>query len=170
MQIIETPRLSIRHLDERDFNALYALCSDPDVVRYMGDGQPLTAEQTRQWIGVSINNYATRGYGCSAVIDKASGAMIGFCGLVHPVEAPEDVEIIYALRPEYWGRGLASEAAGAMLRYGLERFQLPQILATIDAANTASIAIVEKLGMRYLKTEPRDDGSSTLFYVIEPPA
>lgn len=168
MVIFETARLSVRHLQADDLDNLYAITGDGELMRYVGDTKPLSRELTARWIDVSIHNYATKGYGCSAVIDKCDGAFIGFCGLVRSefAEPPDDAELIYALRKPYWGHGLATEAAGAMIAYGWRSCGLKRIIATIDPENGASIRVANKIGFRYAKTELDSDGFPTHIYAM----
>ncbi len=168
MLIFETERLQVRHLTRDDSDDLYAVTSDVELMRHMGDGQPLSRELSDKWIDVSINNYATKGYGCSAVIDKREGAFIGFCGLVRSefAEPPDAAELIYALRKPYWGHGLATEVAAAMLAYGKASCKLKRIIATIDPANTASIHVARKIGFQHTKTVVDSDGLPTHIYEL----
>lgn len=168
MIIFETERLQVRHLTPEDGDNLYAVTSDPELMRYMGDGQPLSRELSDKWITVSMTNYATKGYGCSAVIDKRDGAFIGFCGLVRSEFAgsPDDAELIYALRKPYWGRGLATEVARAMLAYGKQSCGLKRIIATIDPDNTASIQVAHKIGFEHTETVADSDGMTTHIYQL----
>lgn len=166
MIVFETKRLAVRYLREDDFDTFYELCADPAVTQYMGDNNPLTAEQTRQWIGISQANYAKQGYGCFAITLRQTGEMIGFGGLVYPPGEPQ-VEIIYAFKPSCWGMGFASEFARSMLNMGFQRWGLERILATIDPANTASIHVVEKLGMKFLYKDVDEHGLPTLFYALD---
>ena len=166
--IFETERLLVRHLDVGDADNLYGVTGDAELMRHMGDGQPLSRELTEKWIAVSLNNYATKGYGCSAVMDKRDGAFVGFCGLVRSefAEPPDDAELIYALRKPYWGQGLATEVAAAMLAYGKASCKLKRIIATIDPANTASIQVARKIGFQHTKTVADSDGLPTHIYEL----
>jgi len=166
MVIFETERLLVRHLQAEDVDNLYAITGDPELMRYVGDTQPLSRELTAKWVDVSINNYATKGYGCSAVIDKQDGAFIGFCGLVRSerAEPPDDAEVIYALVKSHWGQGLATEVAGAMIAYGWRSCGLKRIIATIDPANMASANVAKKLGMRFVSTDVDEDGLASDLY------
>ena len=166
--IFETERLLVRHLQAGDEDNLYAITGDAELMRYMGDGQPLSRELTEKWISVSLNNYATKGYGCSAVIDKRDGAFIGFCGLVRSEQAepPDDAELIYALRKPYWGQGLATEVARAMLAYGKQFCGLKRMIATIDPANVVSIQVANKIGFRFTETVADSDGLPTHIYEL----
>ncbi|MBI1281745.1 MAG: GNAT family N-acetyltransferase [Anaerolineaceae bacterium] len=166
--IFETKRLQVRQLQTDDVDNLYSVTSDPELTRYMDNGQPLSYELTAKWVEVSINNYVTKGYGCSAVIDKRDGAFIGFCGLVRSefAEPPHDAELIYALKKPYWGQGLATEVAKAMVDYGCESCGLKRIIATIDPENSASIKVANKIGFVFSRTEPDSDGLPTHIYEI----
>ncbi len=168
MQVFETERLRVRHLEDADLPDFYAICSDPAVIMYMGDGEPLTEEQTALWLRKSKANYSDHGFGCMAVFSKQNDDFVGFCGLVYAPDRTE-VEIIYALAQPYWGRGLASEVAGAMIDFGFAECGLTEILATIAPQNSDSIKIVEKLGMTFLGERPDEDGAPTLFYQIKRP-
>ncbi len=165
MNVLETERLFIRHLRASDLDELSALCADAELMRYVGDGQPLTREQVQRWIEKSLENYSRHGLGCMAVTEKSEDRLIGYCGLVY-AQGSDEPEIIYALQKEYWGRGLASEAARAMLAYGLTKHKLPRILATIDPDNASSIRIVEKLGLKFLMKRVDEHGLPELVYEI----
>lgn len=163
--IFETPRLIVRHFTRADFDAFAALCADPTVMQYMGDGYVLPPESVEKWIEVCQVKYATRGYGTSAVFEKATGEFIGYCGVIRAPDSTFD-EIIYALKTSVWGQGYATEVTRAMLRYVFENFNLvDEIYATIYPANTTSIKVAEKMGMQFVKTQQDPDGE-TLYYVI----
>lgn len=165
----ETERLQVRHLTQADLDGLTALCRDPLAMRYMDDGGLLTRAQCKQWIEICQAKYAERGYGTSGIFDKATDEFVGFCGVVRTPESDYD-EIIYALTQSSWGKGLATEVAAAMLSYVFTRSQLDAIHATIHHKNAASIKMMAKLGLRFVKDMPEDDGSVTKLYVKERPA
>ena len=158
--IFETPRLLVRHLEAGDVDALLAVYGDADAMRWVGDGRPLTREQCATWIDVTQHNYAARGYGMSALVLRASGEVVGFCGLVPP-GGQETAELKYALVRAHWGLGLASEAAAGMIAYGANAFRLDEIMATADPANAASHRILLKSGMVRAAPRTNDDGSVT---------
>jgi [ribosomal protein S5]-alanine N-acetyltransferase len=166
MKLFETARLIVRQLQQDDLDDFYAICGDAELMRYMGNGEPLTREDTQRWIDVSVKNYQTRGYGCFAVIEKASGAFIGYCGLVYAPNSTQ-VEIIYALMKAYWAQGLATEVARGMLGYGFAQYGFDSIAASIDPANVVSIRIVQKLGMKFLRETFDEDGLPTVWYALE---
>jgi ribosomal-protein-alanine N-acetyltransferase len=165
MKVLETSRLIVRHFRADDLDDLYSICRDEELMRYVGDGKPLSMEQVERWIEKSQDNYRNLGFGCFAVTEKAGGKFAGYCGLVRGSEGDE-VEIIYALKKEYWGSGLATEVARAMIAYGLDELKLNQIVATIDPDNASSIRIVEKLGMTFQQRRVDQHGLPELVYVI----
>jgi RimJ/RimL family protein N-acetyltransferase len=161
--LFQTPRLGVRHLDRDDEDAMLAVYSDAGAMRWVGDGQPLDRETCRRWIAVTLNNYATRGYGMCAVVLRASGRVAGFAGLVHPGQQRLP-EIKYAFGREHWGQGLASELVAAMLADGRGRLGLNEIIATVAPAHTASQRVLAKAGMHALPPRRNDDGSTSLVF------
>ena len=106
--LFQTQRLQVRRLASDDLDALYAVYSDAEAMRWVDDGQPISWADCVRWLEVTHRNYATYGYGMSALVLRATDAVIGFCGLVHPGGQVE-AEIKYALLQPYWGQGLAGE-------------------------------------------------------------
>lgn len=117
---------------------------------------------------MSQHNYATRGFGPSAVVLRANHALVGVCGIVYGPGCDEP-EIIYMFDQPWWGQGLASEVVPAMLAYGLAHCGLPRVAATIAPENVASRRVAERAGMRFDRQaiDP-DDGLPILVYYFEP--
>jgi ribosomal-protein-alanine N-acetyltransferase len=92
-------------------------------------------------------SWATHGWSVWALIDRADGRLIGQCGLLQLPESA-DVEVLYLLERDRWGRGLAAEAARAVLRHAFEQLGLPRIVAVTRPEHAASRRVMEKLGMR----------------------
>ncbi len=166
MHLFETPRLLIRHLVAGDTESMFVVFSNPDVTKWMGDGTTLTREICEKWIAVSLGNYEKKGFGANAVIEKETASFIGCCGIVYDPERQEP-EIIYAFHPGSWRKGYASELVPELLKYGLEQYRLPYILATINSENTASQRIAEKAGMVFRSKEIESGGGFTLVYRME---
>lgn len=166
MRIVETDRLIIRHLRSEDLDQLFEVCGDSEIMLYVGNGQPLSREQTQKWIEKSQENYRKYGFGCLAVAEKEGDRLIGYCGLVNPTIDGE-AEIIYAFKKQYWGKGLASEAAKAVLDFGLKQCGLRRVVATIDPNNHASIRIVEKWGMRFQERRLDENNLPEVVYAVE---
>lgn len=158
--MFQTERLLVRQLTADDFDAMYAVYSDPEAMRWVDDGQPIERDECKGWIEVTLKNYESRGYGMSAIELLADGTVIGFAGLVHP-GGQETAELKYAFLQAYWGQGFATEMASGMIDYGHRQFGLNEIIATIDPANLASQQVMKKVGMVHADTLPNDDGTFT---------
>ena len=163
--LFETERLFVRHFHPDDLADFAALCADPLVMRFVGDGQTLPRSEVARWIQVCQDKYATRGYGTSAVFEKATGSFVGYCGVVRAPGNAFD-ELIYVYHQAAWGKGYATEAGRAMIDSVFGRSTLDYIYATIHPDNAASIHVITKLGFRYDRQERNDDGTFTNFYVI----
>jgi [ribosomal protein S5]-alanine N-acetyltransferase len=139
---IETERLRIRHFTADDWHAVHAYTSDARVMTYVPEGA-MTEEQTKQFIAECMTDEA-RTY---AVELQAEGHLIGHVGF-HPWYAPRIYEIGWVIHPQYHGRGYATEAAAALLRYGFESLSVHRVIATCQPENPASWRVMEKLGMQ----------------------
>ncbi len=117
-------------------------------MRYIGDGQPWPEKRAREFVGRQIALFAERGYCLWKLLPGDGAELIGFCGL-QPLPETDEIEIGWWLARAWWGRGLATEAARAALRDGFERAGLRRIVAIAQPANTASINVMRKLGMRF---------------------
>lgn len=148
MSFIETSRLLIRTWMPEDAARIEKMFADPDVMRYIGTGVPWPAERTRELVAVMIERYERSGIGVWPVILKESGSLIGECGL-QPLPGTEEVEIAYLFDKPFWGAGYAAEAASAVLRWGFDHHGLRRIVAVIHPENARSIALANRLGMRF---------------------
>lgn len=148
---IETARLRMRPFTKDDVDTLHRLWADPGVRKYLWDDAVITREQAEEVVTGSLESFATGGFGMWLVMPKEQQEIIGFCGLRHFGDPPE-VEILYGLYPEYWGQGLATEAANAMVRCGFEEHKLDRIWAGADPPNAASFRVMERSGMKFAKT------------------
>ncbi len=145
---IETRRLKMRQFTLDEIDAVYEFSSHPEVVRYTGDAGIVTTKKDAEKIirGVWLKEYEQFGYARYALIHKADKKIIGFCGVkFEPEENLPDLG--YRMLPEYWGQGLGFEAALATLAYARTQLKLSKIFAEVATENTASIRILEKLGM-----------------------
>ncbi len=146
MPAIETERLLLRMFRPDDLDELARLFSDPDVLRYVGDGKPVNREETDKALKSIIKHWTTHGFGRWAVVDKKTHEFVGFGGLRSLFGTPE---VVYHLAKAHWGKGLATELARASLRFGFEEHQFERIVAIAKPDNAASIHIMEKIGMLY---------------------
>lgn len=148
MPSIETERLRLRILRSEDLDDLANLFSDPDVMRYVGDGKPAGRDEADKALQSIIRHWEQHGFGRWAVVDTATNAFAGFGGLRSLLGKPE---VVYHLGKAYWGKGLATELARASLRFGFEEHNFDRIVAVAKPENSGSIHVMEKLGMRFEK-------------------
>jgi ribosomal-protein-alanine N-acetyltransferase len=146
----ETSRLLLREIVPSDKAGLFEMDSDPEVHRYLGN-QPVTSLQQIEEVIVHIRRqYADYGIARWAVIEKSSNAFIGWAGLkfiTEPINGHvEYYDLGYRFMRKHWGKGFASEAAGACVLYGFETLQLQMICAITDSGNHASKNVLRKNG------------------------
>jgi ribosomal-protein-alanine N-acetyltransferase len=147
---IETARLRLRHFAPSDLDALCGITRDPEVMRYIGHGRPLSREETGVNLSNLISAFRRRGFGRWALVGKGSGALVGYCGLSLSNEEV-GVELAYMLARGEWGRGLALEAGRASLRYGFEKLGLPAVAGLTLRENLRSRRVLERLGLSYVR-------------------
>ena len=148
MRILETSRLKLRYLTIRDRDALVPILSDAEVMRYSLIGVH-DRRQIRQFIEQRLLSYLEYGFGLYALVYKPNQEFIGYCGFfIQPIEQRKEVEIGYRLAKKYWGQGLGTEAAKAVLEYGQQRFNFKRFVCLIDPENVRSIRVAQKLGMK----------------------
>ena len=144
---LETERLTLRLFREADLDAYAEMSGDAEVMRYLGNGQPMTRAEAWRSMAVMVGHWRLRGYGLWAVEERASGAMVGRIGCWNPEGWP-GLEVGWTLRRRYWGRGFATEGARAALHYAFTRLGCRHVISLIRPANAASIRVAERLGER----------------------
>lgn len=169
MPILESPRLTFRHLVPADLDDLYALYRDPEIRRYFPEGT-LTLEETREELEWFLNGHPRHPeLGLWATIHKESGRFIGRCGLLPwTIDGQFEVEIAYLIAKEYWRQGLGSEAARAIRDYAFEVLNLTRLICLIDHENKASIGVAQKIGMRFEKESQDETGSFLVYSMMKP--
>ncbi len=137
----------MRPLVLADAEGLFWLNRDPEVIRYSGD-LPFASVATAAVFLRTYDQYSRYGVGRLAVIDKRSGSFLGWCGLRY---GPEDdtYDLGFRFFRRHWGQGLATETAYASLQWGFAQRGLLRVVGRAMAANTASIRVLEKVGMRF---------------------
>ncbi|MBE2319783.1 GNAT family N-acetyltransferase [Solirubrobacter sp. CPCC 204708] len=141
-----TPRLLLRPFVPEDVELVHPVYSDPEVMRYVATGPMADISYTQRLIDDYTDHQLQHGYSFWAVIESASGALIGDAGLYRTPNG--EVELGYTLGKAWWGRGYATEAAGTWLRVAFEELRVEEVVALAEPANTGSLHVLEKLGMR----------------------
>jgi RimJ/RimL family protein N-acetyltransferase len=164
--ILETKRLILRRQVREDLDDLWTLYCDPEITKYIPDA-PLSFEETKEELEWFMNGHPKNPeLGLWATILKENGKFIGRCGLLPwTIEGQKEVEVAYTIAQDYWGKGLGSEAAQAILQYGFEKLNLSRLICLIDSENIASQKVAEKIGMTFEK-EGRDETGPFLIYSI----
>lgn len=145
--MLQTERLILREMTAEDTDDLLVIFSDPKVMESFG-GKPFDRGQMERWVHRNLEHQLTYGYGLFSVIHRQDDILVGDCGLEHmEVEARPEVELGYDFRSDYWGRGLATEAAGAVRDFALHQLQLRRIISLIRPENARSRRVAEKIGM-----------------------
>jgi RimJ/RimL family protein N-acetyltransferase len=165
---LETDRLILCDWAPEDWAQFHSIASDPEVMRYIGPGMPWPEEKSHAFVDRQIELLGDRQFCLWKLLPKFGGPLIGFCGL-QPLSDTPEIEIGWWLARDRWGQGLATEAARAALRDGFERVGLARIVAIAQPANTASVHIMQKLGMRYEGTLDRR-GITVVLYAIPAPS
>lgn len=157
MEILETRRLLLRHLELGDLDDLFALYSDPDVVRFIPDS-PETLAETREQLEWYLHGHPRRPeLGLWATIHKETGRFVGRCGLLPwEVNGRSEVEVAYMIAKPYWGQGLGTEVAQAIRDYGFGTLGLTRLVCLISHGHVASMRVAEKIGMVF-ETEGEDE-------------
>ena len=164
MVTLETERLRLRMFREDDLDAYLELCGDPEVMRFIGAGQPLSRTDTWRNIATILGHWQLRGYGLWAVDEKATGRFVGRIGFLNPAGWP-GFELGWALVRSRWGCGFATEGARAALRHAFTELRQPHVISLIRPANARSIAVAERLGER-LERAVEINGVEALVYGI----
>jgi ribosomal-protein-alanine N-acetyltransferase len=145
---LETPRLILRRIDFDDAPFVIDLLNQPSFLANIGDKGVRSIDDAHRYMREGpMAMYEKYGFGLWHTARKSDGATVGMCGLLKRDNLP-DPDIGYAFLPEYWGSGYAFEAAEATLHHGAGKFGLERIIAVVSPGNTASIRVLEKLGMR----------------------
>jgi RimJ/RimL family protein N-acetyltransferase len=150
--------------DEEDFVALF---QDTRVSQWMGDG-PDTEENDRALFWrVFTKVYDTGAFDVWGV--RENGVFVGHAE-IKPTEVSGGHELIYALAHDAWGRGLGTELAQGIIDYGFTTLGLTEVHATVADQNTASLAVMKKLGFEHVRDKPEDDGSVTKVLTLKRPS
>ncbi|HEX8039476.1 MAG TPA: GNAT family N-acetyltransferase [Chryseosolibacter sp.] len=151
MILFETERLLLREMLPEDYDDLFSMNSDPDVMRYMGDGSVRSREQTMAELERLLSYYVRRpGLGLWATLLKDSYQFVGASGLVY-YDDTLNIGLTFLFAKEHWNNGYATEVSQALLKYGFEKLGLQKIVCRASVDNKAAVAVMEKIGMRQVE-------------------
>jgi ribosomal-protein-alanine N-acetyltransferase len=161
MVMLQSPRLTLRPWTLEDIDELHALWTRPEVRRYLWDDVAITRERAEAAVCAFIAQQEGEGLGGWLLLDSETGGLTGFAALVR--REPGDPELMFGLAPEWWGRGLATEAGCAVMAYAFGVLGCERVTAATDVLNVGSVRVMERLGMRFTHRGTLN-GLDTLFY------
>ena len=145
--MFETDRLFLRKLRDYDVDEIFQMRSDEEIMRFIREPQTRKSESL-DWIEMISSRWDKEKIGFCGVIEKLTKDFAGWCGLWKLKETNE-IEVGYAFKKDFWGRGYATEAAGCMLEYGFNELNFEKIVAVASPANQSSQNVMKRLGMTY---------------------
>jgi RimJ/RimL family protein N-acetyltransferase len=150
---IQTDRLELRPYHDGDFEFLCSLFSDPEVVRFIGNGQTRDRDGAMQFLYWVYQSYKSDPkLGLRVLVRKKDQQLVGHAGLVpQTVDGSEELEIGYWIAREHWGQGYATEAAKALKDYGRKKLGMERFVSLIQPENVASRKVAERIGMELEK-------------------
>ena len=142
---LSSARCDLLPVSPADAAALHALWTSPGVRRYLWDGEIIPRERTDAAIAMSGELFERHDFGLWLMRERIDRSLAGFAGM-WPFRGGETFELLYGVAEGLWGRGYAVEGAQAVIDHAFQVLDLPVIRASTDAANTASVRVLEKLG------------------------
>ncbi len=164
MNILETERLFLREFDVADAKYFFELNQDFEVIKYTGDNKFDTINHAEKFLK-NYDHYSKYKYGRWAVIRKYDDQFLGWCGLKFS-ENLNETDIGFRFFRKYWNQGYATESAKACLEYGFKKLELKSIVGRVMLDNKASIKVLEKIGLKFIK-EFDFDKNLGLIYSID---
>lgn len=154
LPILETTRLRLRRPHSSDIEHIYALGSNPNVMRYISKGKPQTRKEAEADLArrIRINEeQADKGQGFWFAEEKATTEFVGWF-VLNNLDKSEEIEIGYRLLEEKWSKGYATEGSQAILKYTFQELKLPEVVAVALEENIGSTTVMKKIGMQFVKS------------------
>lgn len=162
-------RLSYSRVSLANFEDFHTLIQDEHVRQYLCDGNLFPREWSEERVRDGLALFEHRGVGLWLAHDKASDALVGFCGFLVFPSLSDEPQLVYAMFERWTGRGYATEMARAAIVEARHHLGFETILAGVDAVNAASVRVLEKLGFRQIGSSPGTFGETLLMRLEERP-
>lgn len=160
---LSTVRLVLRPIAQDDADALHQLWTNKEVRRYLWENRVLPLEAVHGIIASSVEFHGAHGSGFFGVRTvEAPEKIVGFCGH-RAFEAGGETELLYGMHPDFWSKGLGTEAARRVLAHGFTQCNFERIIASTDTPNQRSVKVLQRLGMSFDRRQQRH-GLDTVFY------
>jgi RimJ/RimL family protein N-acetyltransferase len=168
--ILETERLRLKPYEPDDAHQqhLIELLTDAEVMKFIGDGVMNRAAAESLWERVFSVVYAENRFYMWAAWTKENSQYVGSVQLKPRPTKPEEWEIGYILRREFWGKGYATEIAKKLIEFGFNEAKLPQIFGDVADENFASIHVLQKAGMNFERYEYDENGRFSIYSILAP--
>ena len=148
--VAHTQKYYLRRASDDDTQSLYELLCIPDVYRYLMDGAPPPRSIIEQWIERSHADFSANGLGSWML--HYNERQIAGCVRLEMQNQPRSAELTYLLHPQFWGHGLATRMSWTVMQRAFDEGRVDQIIAGVDKPNTASVAVMRRLGMTFLRS------------------
>lgn len=162
MILAETRRLLIRSWKPADIESYAKIVANPAVMQFIGKGEVQSYDDAENYIRECQAHFSSHGWSRFAVECRETQTLAGFCGFKH---YNGELDFGWRYAPEFWNRGIGTEAARAVLDLGIKVFKFPRIVCIAYEENKASIRIIEKLGLKFEKNLTLN-GKKVLQYVF----
>jgi len=162
-KILETERLILRELEVTDAENFWKLNSDIEVIKHTGDSSFKSIEQAKIFLQ-NYQDYKTNGFGRWVVVIKESLEFIGWCGL--KLNEEKDIDIGFRFFRKHWNKGYATESAMAVIDYGFKHLGMEEIIGRSAMENVASVKVLKKLNMKFLKIDNCEGIENSVYYSI----
>ena len=161
---METERLVFRRYEHKDRPDFIKLFTDEAVMKHVGDGV-LTEEQAEAFWQKLFEKLYPQGFYIWAVFAREVSRYVGHAGIYPRPSKREDCELVYFLKSDAWGNGYATEIARRIIEYGFAELNLPEVFASVDDDHAASIRVLKKAGMTFLRHELDEDGRFSVYSI-----
>ncbi len=164
---LETERLLLRRINDADLSILIDMLGNPRVMRWLFSGLHMDRDSARSFIEREFT-FGDESIGLGALCEKTPERCIGFAGIL-PCNYldMEDFEFGVALQEDSWNKGYAREIGEAQIRHGFQKLRVDRLLALAHPQNTASLKVLEKMGMRLVKEILTEQRGPRRVYVLE---
>ncbi len=166
--ILQTPRLTLVPITAEHTDPLHRMWTTAGVRQYLFDDEILPWETVIELVAQSESAFASGEYGLWIAQDPQTQAWVGFTGY-WPFFDPPQIQLLFGLDPQFWGRGFAQEMAQPLIDYGFEHYGFKWILADCDEPNRRSQRVLEILGFQFQHRHSHN-GKPTLHYLLPHPS
>lgn len=161
---IYTKRLLLRKFNKDDFENYYNILNQEEVSMWLGNGKRKEPEAVKRIMKSFEKHWIENDYGVWAVINRETNELIGQCGF-NILEDTKETELLYAFDPKFWGKGYATEASMAAIKFLSENFKLNYVVALAYPNNDRSSNVIKKIGFEYKGIE-KHFGAELLYYKL----